>query len=153
MTSVELLRQYPFFHAFDEAALPMVALATVEIQCAPGEVLFECDRPAQALYLLMSGALELWIDATDRNGYRRFVPVGEIRKGEVAGISALVPPYAYTATGQVTAASTLLKIDAQALRDLAESDARLDSALMHIVAQATMRRVHDARTQLLSVRK
>lgn len=153
MSSIELLQQFPFFKVFDQNALPIVARTTEEVSCAPSEVLFECDQPAQSLYLLVSGALELCIVANDRNGYRRFLPAGDIRKGELAGISAFVPPFVYSATGQVTKPSSLLRIDAQTLRDLAGSDPRLDSALMHIVAEATMRRLHDTRDQLLAARK
>jgi len=153
MTSIELLQKYPFFQVFDRTALSIVAQATTELNCAPSEILFECDQPADSLYLLLGGAIELWIVATGRNGHRRFLPAGEIRNGEVAGVSALVPPYAYTATGQVTKPSRLIKIDALTLRELSEIDPRLDSALMHIVAEATMRRLNDARAQLLLTRK
>ncbi len=153
MTPIQLLRKYAFFQAFDTTALAIVSQATDEIVCAPSEVLFECEQPADVLYLLIDGALELWIVATGRNGNRRYLPAGEVRQGDVAGVSALVPPYVYTATGQITKPSRLIKIDAPTLRDLAEHDPRLDSALMHIVAEATMRRLHDARTQLVLNRK
>ncbi len=155
MISPDSLRRYPPLKVFDDAALAIVAQATEELTCAPGEVLFETDQPANGLYFLMSGVLELWIVSSDRNGngFRNFYPAGEIRSGEFAGISALVPPYVYTATGQITKPSSVLNINALTLRELAAGDPRLDSALMHIVAEATMRRLHDARVQLLTARK
>lgn len=155
MISPDLLRGYPFFGAFDDDGLATVALATEVIECLPGEVLFESDQPAWALYVLIAGALELWIVAAERQGtgVRSLYPAGEISTGEVAGISALVPPHVYTATGQITRPSRLLQINAQALRDLSAVAPRLDAALMHVVAQATMNRLQKARAQLLATRK
>lgn len=150
MISTDILYRFPPFKAISEDALRAVARAAETVTNAPGDVLFECNHPANAFFLLMGGTLELWIVSVDRNGnaYSNFYPAGEVRAGEVAGISALIPPFVYTATGQATKPSTLLRFDARALRRLAEDDPRLDSALMHMVAQATMSRLHDARTQL-----
>ncbi len=150
MISTDILCRFPLFKAISEDVLRAVALAAETVTSAPGDILFECNHPASAFFLLMGGTLELWIVSVDRNGnaYSNFYPAGEVRAGEVAGISALIPPYVYTATGQATKPSTLLKFDARALRLLAEDDPRLDSALMHMVAQATMSRLHDARSQL-----
>ncbi len=154
MVSPELLRRYPFFSVFDDAALNKVAMATEEVKCASGDVLFEADQPATYLYLLLEGTLELSIVAADRHGQgiRKLFHAGEIDAGEVAGVSALVAPCLYTATGEITAPSRLLRIDAQTLRELCATDPRLDAALMHAVAQATMRRLHDTRVQLLAAR-
>ncbi len=154
MVSPELLRRYPFFSVFDDAALSAVAMATDEMRRAPGDVLFEADMPALYLYLLLEGTLELAIVAADRHGQgmRKLFNAGEVDPGEVAGISALVAPCLYTATGQITAPSRLLRIEAQVLRELSAADPRLDSALMHAVAQTTMRRLHDTRVQLLAAR-
>ncbi len=154
MISTGALSRNVIFRTFGESMLKTVARATVEVSCASGEILFECNQPAQAFYLLLSGTLELWLVTTDRNGNgtAHFSPSGEVRAGEVAGISALIPPYIYTATGQATKPSNLLKIDAHVLRSLAAEDPRFDSALMHIVAEATMARLTDARTQLLAYR-
>ena len=150
MIATDILNRFPPFKAIGADALQAVALAAETVTSGPGDVLFECHQPANAFYLLMGGTLELWIVSVDRNGnaYSNFYPAGEVRAGEVVGISALISPYVYTATAQATKASTLLRFDAQALRQLAEDDARLDSALMHMVAQATMSRLHDARSQL-----
>ncbi len=150
MISTDILNRFPPFKAISQDALRAVALAAETVVSAPGDVIFECHQPANAFFLLMGGTLELWIVSVDRNGnaYSNFYPAGEVRAGEVAGISALIQPYVYTATAQATKTSTLLRFDAQALRQLAEDDARLDSALMHMVAQATMSRLHDARSQL-----
>lgn len=155
MISTDLLQRYPLFRSLDEAVLPAVSMATEEITCAQSDVLFETNQPADALYLLLNGALELWIVSTDRNGNgnRHFYPSGEVRPGELAGISALVQPYLYTATAQITRPSTLLRINARVLRDLSANDPRVDSALMHLVAQATMQRLRDARAQILALRK
>jgi CRP-like cAMP-binding protein len=154
MVSPELLRRYPFFSVFNDAALNTVAMATEEVRCVPGDVLFEADLPATHLYLVLEGTLELSIVAADRHGQgmHKLFHAGEIDPGEIAGISALIAPCLYTATGHVTAPSRLLRIDAQALRELCGSDPRLDAALIHAVAQTTMRRLHDTRVQLLAAR-
>ena len=154
MVSPELLRRYPFFSIFDERELAQIAMATEEIACAAGEVIFEADAPATMLYVLIRGGLELSIVAADRHGQglRQPFSAGEVNIGEVVGISAMIAPHVYTTRGQITEPSRVLKIDAAALRSLCAQNARLDAAVMHAVAQISMRRLHDVRVQLLSAR-
>jgi CRP/FNR family transcriptional regulator, cyclic AMP receptor protein len=150
MVSPELLRRYPFFAFMSHEQLRQVAMITEEISAAAGETLFSEGGPVRALYLLLSGNVDLHhIVEVGRNPpVRKDFPVGSINPGEPLAISAVIEPYELSATAVVTMPSRLLKIDAQALRALADQDVSLCLALQKMAAKATMERLHATRIQL-----
>jgi len=154
MVSPELLRRYPFFSVFDDRELNEVAMAARELNVDAGTIIFDADQPATELFLLLEGGIELAIVAADRHGQgvRQLHPAGDVNIGDIAGISALIAPCIYTASGRATEPSRLIAIDAALLRGLCADDVRLDAALMHAVSQEAMRRLHDARVQLMAAR-
>lgn len=154
MISAELLRRYPFFARLEDAHLKSIAMLTQEVNCQSGETLFGANQPAEALYFLIEGEIDLHYivdDAHDPTLHHDFL-VGHVNPGEPAGISALIEPYRYTLAARANAPTRLLKIEAAGLRALCERDARLAAILMRNVAQAAMARLHDTRTQLAAAR-
>ena len=59
MVSPELLRRYPFFGRLSEAHLKAIAMLADEVFCTEGQILFEIGHPADALYLLIEGCIDL----------------------------------------------------------------------------------------------
>jgi CRP-like cAMP-binding protein len=154
MISPELLRRHPFFGGLNDAHLKAVAMLANEISCSTGETLFEIGQPADMLYLLVEGGVDLHyvvIDRTDPKLRKDFF-VGEVNPGEAFGISALIEPYRYTTTVRVTSPARVLKIDAGGLRALCEADAGVGHILMRHVAKAALSRLQDTRTQLIAAR-
>jgi CRP-like cAMP-binding protein len=154
MVSPELCRRYAFFRDLSDEELRNVAMVSDEITAVASDVLFETEQPATALYLLVSGDVELWFVAVDRHeqDLRKEFYLSDVNPGEILGISALVEPYLYTSSARVTGASRLIKINAPELRHLCRGDCRLDAAVMHQVARAAMERLNDTRVQLLAAR-
>jgi CRP-like cAMP-binding protein len=154
MISPELLRRYPFFAALNAAEIKQLALISEAITPAVGAVLFQAEEPAAALYVLINGCVELWCVASDQHaqGLRREFYLHDVNPGELLGLSALIAPYRYQSEARVTAPSALIQIQAPALRDQCEADARLGLMLMRQIAQAAMHRLHDTRVQLVAAR-
>jgi CRP-like cAMP-binding protein len=154
MISPELLRRYPFFGFLDDSQLKAVAMIAEEISGEKGETLLETEKPAEALYLLIEGGIDLYYTVTERdNGAQvKEFYITEISPGEIFGISALIEPYQYTLTVRVAAPSRIIKIEAAALRALCEVDTRLAYGLMRQTAKAAMSRLHDTRIQLAAAR-
>jgi CRP-like cAMP-binding protein len=150
MVSPELLRRYPFFAPMGHEQLREVAMITDEISAGPDEVLFTGGGPVEALYLLLAGNVDLHyvVEAAGNPPKRKDFPVGSINPGEPLAISAVIEPYELTSTAVATVPSRLLKIDAQALRALADQDTTLCLALQKMAAKATMERLHATRVQL-----
>ena len=154
MISPELLRRYPFFSFLDAAQQKAIAMIAEEVSCESGATIFEEGRPAEALYLLLEGGVDLSFTPRSENGapLHEKILVGEINPGEPFGISALIEPHLLTATAHASRTCRLLKIEGAALRALCEVDCRLGYALMRQVAKAALERLHFTRIQLAAVR-
>ncbi len=150
MVSPELLRRYPFFSCLDETQQKAVALISEEVILEQGATLFEEGEPANTLYLLLEGGVDLFYPASRE--LRDLLLVAEINCGEPFSISALIEPHVLSATAKTTAPSRILKLDGQAVRALCEVDAKMGLALVRQAAKAAMERLHFARVQLAAAR-
>ena len=154
MISPELLRRYPFFGFLDEAQLRAVAMLSEEVEVSADTDVFVTGQPAEALYLLVEGSIDLnyrVVDRADPKIAKEFF-ISELTPGDVFGLSALLEPYEYTMTAKVTSASKIIQIEASGLRALSELDPKLAAGLMKTVAKATMSRLQDTRVQLAAAR-
>jgi CRP-like cAMP-binding protein len=154
MVSPELLRRYPFFGSLTEAQLKALAMIGEEFSLEKSETLFETNRPAEALYLLMEGCIELYYVVTDALDpkLRKEFYISDISPGEVFGISALIEPYVYTSTGRVAGLSRVIRIEGAGLRALCELDCELGYSLMRQLSRTAIARLHDTRVQLVAAR-
>lgn len=154
MVSPELLRRYPFFGNLGDEHLRAIAMLAEESTCQEGETLFETERPADALYFLIDGCVDLHYIVVDEinTELRKDFFVSEINPGEPFGISALIEPYVYTGTVRATCASRIIRIEAAGLRALCAVDLKICAGLMRQVAKAAMQRLYDTRVQLAAAR-
>lgn len=154
MISPELLRRYPFFGFLHDAELKRLAMMADELALKPGEVLFEIDQPAKALYLLMDGAIELYYIVTDtyEPTLRKEFYISDINPGEICGISALIEPYQYTSTARAAGLSHLVELESAGLRAVCEANPRLAYQLMNQIAKASLERLYATRVQLVAAR-
>ena len=154
MISPELLRRYPFFGFLDDTELKAVAMIAEEVSGEAGQFLFETGSPADALYLIVSGNVDLIYVVTDngRPDLRKEFYISEHGAGDIVGISALIEPYLYTSAIRATAPSRFIRVDAAGLRALCEVDPKLAYGLMRQTAKAAMERLHDTRIQLAAAR-
>jgi len=178
MVSSQLLRRFRFFDALDGDELRDVAALAETITVHQGEAIFFEARPADSMFLLAEGAVDLYhnVEAPGADHARAAraltqlmeegagIPllegqvgalaewkVGEIGPGELVGMSALIPPYVLTATARAGRDCQLVKIDAVALRQKGEQDLRLMNRLLAATAQVAMARLKYARSRLIAV--
>lgn len=150
MISTELLRQYPFFHSLTEAELRMLAMIADQETIPAGVTLFHKGDPAEALYFLQDGSVDLYyptLKASGMNGEKGIL-VGEINIGEPFSISALIEPHVLSSTAYVSRASQIIKINAQELRALFKKNRHLAYQLTHQAAKAAIERLYALRIQL-----
>ena len=150
MVSPELLKRFPFFFAFNEAELILIAMIADQEEVEQGTVLFEETQPATTLFLLQEGSVELFYTAADKqhSTASKEFSVGEINPGEIFAISALIEPYVLNAGARTSQRSKILKINAEALRALFENDCDLGYKTMHQITKALMERLTSTRVQL-----
>jgi CRP/FNR family cyclic AMP-dependent transcriptional regulator len=150
MISPELLRRYPFFGELTEDQLRAIAMIAETEPLESGTVLFRKGRPAQALYFLEAGCIDLFYSLSEstNEGQPEGIPVGEINPHEPFSISALIEPYVLTSTAWVSRPSQVIVIDAQKLRALFKKDHRLAYRLLRQTARAAIARLQATRVQL-----
>ena len=154
MVSPEILRRYELFAGLTPPELNAIAMLTEHVTYEPGEIVFEADRPAEHLYLLLEGCAELDYVAVDEINpeLRTELFVSEMDPGDVFGISALVEPFVYLGKVHTRGRSHVLRIEAPGLRALCERDPRVAATLMSRIARAALTRLHDTRVLLAAER-
>jgi len=150
--TLELLAGSPFFEGFDPRDLAELASHARMVAFGAGERVFAEGEPATALFLLISGTVELSFGG--QAGQKRpGVAVQTVTHvGHPMGWSAVVEPYAYRATATAREATRLLTLD----RDLLEGQARarpsFGAALMRAVVGVIGDRLRATRLRLVARR-
>ena len=150
MISPERLRQYQFFSHLEDQHLTSLAIISEPVILENEELILEEGQPAQALYFLMTGCIDLYYTVMDsaRPHDRKEALVCQINPGEVFGISALIEPYVLTATARSSGQSQVLRIDLPQLRALFEQDPALETLMLRKVSKAAIQRLHETRVLL-----
>jgi CRP-like cAMP-binding protein len=147
MISPELLRRYPYFADVSEAALKEVAMISEEASAAVESTLFTDGDPADNLYILVEGEVDL--KYTLGNGEARTVDT--LVAGDLLLWSSLVEPYKATATGICKTDIKLLSIDGKKLKALCESNHDLGYRLLICLTKLLANRLEGARVQLATI--
>jgi CRP-like cAMP-binding protein len=150
MISPERLRFYTFFRSLNDAQLRAIAMIAEEETLPAGMTLFQKGHPAEALYFLEDGRVDLYYTIQDKipSDIRKGISVGEINPGEAFSISALIEPNTLSSTAYVSRPSRIIKIKAKALRSLFDKDRKMAYLLTYQAAKEVINRLHATRIQL-----
>lgn len=146
MIDVQTLRGYPFFASLTEAEVQTIVPLVLEDRIPYNGVFFQEGQPAEYLFLLTRGSVDLYFKMPDDPRHR--VLAGEIEGIEPFGISALIEPHTYAMTARAGTECRVLRVDGKALRDLMEKDSAMGYTLMREIAKASMERMHFAQQRL-----
>jgi len=144
MVSPEVLRRYPYFKAASEESLKKLAMFSEEQSCAPGQFLFRDGEPAEHLFILTQGEVDIQYELHGQE--HRTVDTRVT--GDLLVWSAIVPPFRTTAFGVATRDTTAVAIDALKLRELCDKDLELGYDLFKEIAHVMSHRLQGARVQL-----
>jgi CRP-like cAMP-binding protein len=150
MISPELLRRYSFFGSLNEDQLKAIAMIAEMDKAEAEGVLFEEGQPAQYLYLLLEGAVDLYYKSEEKfhPTVKKEFHVGVINPGELFSLSALIEPHLLNATGRAAQASRFVRFDGAALRELMDRDCELGYFVLQQLTKALMERLTYTRIQL-----
>jgi len=147
MVSPEALRRYPYFKAATDESLRELAMLCEEKRFAPGQFLFRDHEPAEHVFILTQGEVDIQYELQGEEHRTVDTRVS----GDLLVWSAIVHPYRTTAFGVATRPTTALAIDALKLRELCEKDHELGYDLFKEVAHVMSQRLQGARVQLATV--
>lgn len=149
MISPELLRRFSLFTGIDPAILKDVAMLGTELTAAEGEWLFQEGDEGDALYLIISGEIELKINL-DETGEKK-ADISSHVDGAMIGWSSMVEPYVYTLGAVVTREAHLVKLDASDLRRFMNSNPEMGLKIMCRLAKLIGERLNEMRVRFVSV--
>jgi len=150
MISPELLRRYPFFGHLSQAQLASMAMIGEEINLIDDQVVLEEGKPAQALYFLLEGGIDLYYTVKEdaRQKDCKEILVCQINVGEPFGISTLIEPNVLTASVRSNGTSRVLQFNREALKAAMKADPALELALVREMAKAAIQRLDATRVLL-----
>jgi CRP/FNR family transcriptional regulator, cyclic AMP receptor protein len=150
MISPEILRRYPFFGTLSSSHLQVIADIAEIVTFEKGATIFEEGQPANELFLLMTGSVDLFNKSEEEfhPKSRKDFSVGEVNPGEPFGLSAMLEPHILNTTARASQECQIIKIDANALRSYFEKDRDLGCQMMTQTAKALQERLASVRVQL-----
>ncbi len=152
MISHTQLRRYPLFGGLTAEQIKAISLIANEKTFAKDEVVFNENTPANKLYLVMEGDVDLLYGGGGEGAIVN-APVGSIAAGEIFGVSSLLEPFRYIDTAQAAKKTRVIELDASALRALCEVDHHLGHALLQQVLQAALERLKYTQIELAAARE
>lgn len=147
MVTPELLRQYAHFSNLAPESLEKLASIADEQTVAAGETIFAESDPAEYLYLIVRGEVNLACEL----GSGELRVVDTLADGELIGWAAFVEPYRCRTLAKAVKDTHLLRIQAAGLRNFCNADYALGKQLLTQVAQMLSSRLNSARVQLAAV--
>ncbi len=128
-----------------EARLQQINDAASELEILKGHILFQEGSPADQVYVLESGAIEMLTRVDD--GFE--LPVSIIRSpGRCIGASSLVPPYQYSLSAKCVEDAVLTIIKRKDLQQLIDKDQAMGHTIMANLAQHLLDRLKETRHEL-----
>jgi CRP-like cAMP-binding protein/1-acyl-sn-glycerol-3-phosphate acyltransferase len=150
--TLELLAGSPFFEGFDPRDLAELASHARVVAFRATERVFAEAEPATALFLLVSGAVELSFATRVDKERPRLVVQTLTHAGQPIGWSAMVEPYAYRATATAKEPTRLLALDRDVLDRQAKAHPSFGVALMRAIVGVVGDRLRATRLRLVARR-
>jgi CRP/FNR family cyclic AMP-dependent transcriptional regulator len=142
-----ILKEHPFFAAFEPAHIQLLAGCARNHRFAAGEYLFREGDPADEFFLIRQGKVALEIAAPAK------APIlfESLSDGEVAGASWLVAPYRWMFDARAMTLTRAIGMDAKCLRGKCDDDHHLGYAMMKNFLPVLVTRLQATRLQILDV--
>ena len=123
------LKSAPLFSALEGEELAALAEIAVEASYAPGELIFEENKEAHHLYIVLQGKVEVFLRAHDHT--RALAHLGE---KECFGEMAILDNQPRSASVRAEEATTTLKIDRESFKELIMERPQIAFAIFRILS-------------------
>lgn len=147
---IELLKQARVFKEFTTQELQEIANICERITFKSGERIFEAESPAEYLYIVAKGGVELQFKVTHYHALKE-VTLDRKLEGEAFGWSALTEPHHYTLSAMAMQDSELLRIKANDIKKLCAENNHLGYILMQNIAEIIGERFASVQKLLIDI--
>ena len=152
MVSPELLRRYPFFGGLSDAQLRALSMISEEVAFEKGKTIIEECEPAETLYLLIDGSIDLSYRSADelnlKPGPPKELAAGEVNPGEIFGLCSMIEPFMSNTTAKAAVPSRAIAMNGKALQGLINEDIDLANKLLRQTVRTLMEQLIATRVQL-----
>jgi CRP-like cAMP-binding protein len=150
MISPEILRRYDLFAGLPLEALKGIVVFSKELTLEADTYLFQEGDPAEELYLIISGGVDLQLAIREENAQHTDVEM--IVPGEMTGWSALVEPHIYHMSAVTSTPTRVVVIDGAQLRDYLAKQPEWGYTILLRVARVIGDRLSKTRLRLISLK-
>jgi signal-transduction protein with cAMP-binding, CBS, and nucleotidyltransferase domain len=131
---IELLKKFNVFEGMEDGELQEIAKACSLKQFSKGAQVFRAGDPAESLFLVNKGKVELRFKAT-YHSVSTEISLDKVSPGDAFGWSALTYPFKYTLSAYVAEDSELVELKESDIRGICRDNAHLGYTLMNNVAK------------------
>lgn len=149
MVSPEALRRYALFAGLPPAAFTALAQIAEEVTLEEDAFLFEEGAPAEELFLVVDGVLDLLFNLDEAG--ERMAEVESLVQGEAAGWSALIEPHVYSMSGVASVPTTVIALDGAGFREYLAANPGEGLLVYQQIAQSIAQRLNNMRLRLISL--
>ncbi|MFP4635585.1 MAG: cyclic nucleotide-binding domain-containing protein [Nitriliruptoraceae bacterium] len=141
------LASHPFCDGMEAEHIAMLSRGASERTLATDQYVIRHGHEADALYLVVEGAVALEVSDPTRGP----MTIETIHTGDVIGWSWLFPPRSWAFDGRCLTPSRFLRLDGDELRQLIDRHPTLGRDLVLRLGRVVVERLQSARVQLLDV--
>ena len=146
---VRLLKEARIFEDCTTQELEDIATICERVSFNRGEYLFEANSPAEHLFLVIKGLVELHFNVTHYSAAKK-ITFERVNKGEVLGwSSALTKPRVYALSAMAVKDSELLKIKVNDIEKLCMEHHHFGYVLMKNISETISKRFQVLRHMLI----
>lgn len=140
----ELLQSIPLFRDVDQSKRKLVAMSSERQVFQPGDVVFEQDAEADAVFFLLHGKVKI-----TRQDEHSAIEIAELSDGSILGETGVLCGRKRTASAVAASEATMLKLDSNVFRELLEHVPQVTIGLVKELAHridTTNARLHQLST-------
>lgn len=131
---IDVLKDCRVFKGCSSEELAAITKICERVTYDSGERIFEAGQPAAYLYIVTAGSVELRFKVTHYHAATEVALNREVQ-GNAFGWSALVEPFTYTLSAEVTQNSGLVRIKANDIKRLCTDNNHLGHTVMRNIAE------------------
>lgn len=146
-TIADLLKEHSLFEGLSEEHLQFIAGCGKNVVFSEGQVIANPGDPADEFYLIREGHLSLTLDVPPKKPFV-FQTLG---KGDLVGLSWLIPPYLWYVSVQALKPTRAIAFDGKCIRKKCEEDHHLGFELMKRLISILVVREEAFRLHLLDI--
>jgi carbon-monoxide dehydrogenase iron sulfur subunit len=139
VSNTRLLRNAPLFRVLDDDSLTAIEELLAEKTCPEGTVIFAEGDPADALYVIVRGGVQV----SKRMQSGREVPLTHLGPGDVFGEMGVIEDQPRMATVTTTEPSKLLALSREGFRSLLLEHPRISFRMLQVLSRRVRERSRD----------